>query len=134
MNFVVGTGDHLAVELSKTLKTKRIVKLDMSNRDIGDRGAAALAESFHVNNVLDDLDLSGNAIGDFGAKQIARALRSNPSIKYLDLSRNKIGKKGAFELMEAFEKNSVLKRLHLSDNKYVSMLGIPTNISVDLIK
>ena len=54
----------------------------MSNNNISDAGAVALAKAFRHNSTLNGLDLSGNsAIGKSGTHQLVLALTVNTSIK-----------------------------------------------------
>ena len=53
----------------------------MSNNNISDGGAVALAQALHHNSTLKGLDLSGNdAIGKEGTHQLVQALTVNTSI------------------------------------------------------
>uniref|UniRef100_T1IKV3 Uncharacterized protein n=1 Tax=Strigamia maritima TaxID=126957 RepID=T1IKV3_STRMM len=60
---------------------------------ITDKGAALLAKSIGPN--LLKLNLTGNEIGDEGAASLAQALRLNGTLLSLSLAGNKVGNKGA---------------------------------------
>jgi hypothetical protein len=86
-----------------------------SNKDVGARGAQALAEMLCVNTVLKELYLFGCSIGDEGARHLAVALQRNRMLQELDLCENGITHKGAaFAAVLPF--NQTLKRLSLSFN------------------
>ena len=59
----------------------------MSGNNIGDAGAAAIANAIAVNASLTGLDLDGNEIGDTGAAAIAKALAVNASVTVLRCAR-----------------------------------------------
>ncbi|CAK0846140.1 unnamed protein product, partial [Prorocentrum cordatum] len=119
--------------------------LDVSGGNIGDDGAARVAEVLQQGRKLEEVRLDLNGISDAAIPQLARSLRGCPSLKKLslrgnaicddgaavlaaalaggrctarelDLSQNAIGDKGAAALGEALEGNAALKRLHLADN------------------
>ena len=84
---------------------------------IGDAGAAALAEALKVNKSLTTLDFSQNSIGDAGAAAIAEALNMNKSLTTLYISRNSIGDAGAAAIAEALKVNKSLTTLNVSYNR-----------------
>eukprot|EP01094_Clydonella_sp_ATCC50884_P017021 TRINITY_DN2893_c0_g1_i4.p2 TRINITY_DN2893_c0_g1~~TRINITY_DN2893_c0_g1_i4.p2 ORF type:complete len:131 (-),score=26.59 TRINITY_DN2893_c0_g1_i4:74-418(-) len=75
--------------------------LDLEENNIGDGGAAHVADALRVNTSLKKLYLEGNNIGPEGAAQLADALRGNTSLKRLDLIENNIGPEGAAHLADA---------------------------------
>ena len=69
---------------------------------------------------LTKLHIYGNEIGDTGAASIAQALSFNSSLNFLNLRRNQIGDTGAASIAQAFTFNSTLTELNLDENQ-VSM-------------
>jgi len=61
----------------------RITTLNISANNIGDKGAAALAEMLKSNTTLERLDLSSNVIDYDGISAISAALVDNTSLKAL---------------------------------------------------
>ncbi len=61
-------GDKGAITLSKSKSIKRLKKLMLPNNNIGDEGIIAIANSENFKN-LTDLDIYGNVISDDGVKQ-----------------------------------------------------------------
>ena len=60
-----------------------ISTLNISANNIGDTGAAALAEMLRSNSTLERLDLSSNVIDYDGITAISSALVNNTSLKAL---------------------------------------------------
>src|SRR6185369_13167718 len=77
---------------------KSSIFLKLSDKQISDLDAIALANALEKNNPLTYLDLSFNQIGDTGATALANALEKNNPLIYLGLSRNEIGDMGATAL------------------------------------
>ena len=59
----------------------------LSSNNIGEAGAAAIANAIAVNASVTKLFLGGNQIGDAGAIAIAEALKFNASLKTLGCAR-----------------------------------------------
>jgi Leucine Rich repeat len=60
-----------------------ITTLNISANNIGDKGAAALAEMLRSNTTLERLDLSSNVIDYDGISALSAALADNTSLKAL---------------------------------------------------
>ncbi|XP_068713583.1 NLR family CARD domain-containing protein 4-like [Montipora foliosa] len=111
-------GDSGAAILADVLEANlTVTKLDWSFNGIGDVGAAALAEALKRNSTLTELDLSRNGIGDKGAAALAEAIKTNSSLKVLHFSYNRIGDIGCAALLETMKINSRLTKLDLSRNE-----------------
>jgi len=82
------------------------VSLSTGNQ-IGDEGAATLAEALKHNTSLTTLDLRGNRIGDEGAAMLAEAVQHNTSLTTLNLAGNRIGDEGAATLAKALEEHNI---------------------------
>ena len=110
-------GDVGAASLAEAVKSNAtLTKLDLHNNNIGDVGAASLAEAVKSNVTLTKLDLSANNIGDVGAAGLAEALKSNTTLTKLNLRGNNIGDVGAAGLAEVLKSNTTLTKLDLSAN------------------
>jgi hypothetical protein len=97
-------------------------ELDLFRNNIGESGAAAIAEALKVNSTLQQLDLRWNAIGSSGAAAIAEALKVNSSLQELCLGCNAIGSTGAAAIAEALKVNASLQKLCLRGN-YMGCAG-----------
>jgi Ran GTPase-activating protein (RanGAP) involved in mRNA processing and transport len=88
--------------------------LDLSNNNIGDEGAQAVAAVLRGSPVQ-QLGLGYNKIGAAGAKALADVLRGSP-VQQLDLMDNKIGAAGA-KALAAVLRGSPVQQLGLGYNK-----------------
>jgi hypothetical protein len=87
-----------------------------SNKDIGSRGAQALAETLCMNVALKTLWISCCLVGDKGADPLAVALLQNRTLEELWLGENGITHVGAAAIAAALPFNQTLKRFSLYDN------------------
>ncbi len=79
---------HIGI-LSLALRDNRsILKLDLSNNQIGDVGVAALLESWREDPVLQHLNLQHNLIGPSGAQCLLQTTASFLPLDELNLSHN----------------------------------------------
>lgn len=72
--------------------------LNLSNCNIGEHGAVALAKALTANTSLERLLLRGNHIGVAGAAALAQMMLSNRSLRFLDVSNNNLRARGVVEL------------------------------------
>jgi Ran GTPase-activating protein (RanGAP) involved in mRNA processing and transport len=86
------------------------------NKEIGPRGAQALAEMLCMNMVLKALWLSECNVGDEGAGHLAVALRQNRTLEELLLGYNCTTHVGAAAFAAALPFNQTLKLLDLNNN------------------
>eukprot|EP00039_Didymoeca_costata_P030174 m.28203 g.28203 ORF g.28203 m.28203 type:complete len:291 (+) comp7982_c0_seq1:220-1092(+) len=110
-------GDEGAAKIAQHLKhhpTLRVLYVGYNN--IGDRGCLHMAKLIELSDKIETLDLRGNSIGPDGAKALAAAIAKNKSLKKLYLFNNKIDDKGAAAIQEALESNEGLHTLHMHDN------------------
>src|ERR1700729_2155198 len=82
-----------------------ITNIYLSDNQIGDEGAKAIADALKVNNNITDIDLAYNQIGTEGAKAIADALKVNHTITNVYLFGNQIGDEGAKAIADILEEN-----------------------------
>eukprot|EP00808_Paulinella_micropora_P009145 g74483.t1 len=90
--------------------------LNIGDNNLGDKGAALVAEAIKVNKTLQAVGLSSNNIGDDGAKAIGKALEVNSTLISINLEDNGIGPAGAQHIAKALEVNTTLTSLGLSTN------------------
>ena len=100
----------------EALTKNNLQKLDLSNNQIRNSGAIALAGVLNKNITLQTLYLQDNRIGDKGAIALAKALEVNTTLQTLDLSWNEIGDTGAIALIVAINVKKTLVYLNLSSN------------------
>ena len=111
-------GDKGAALIADALKKNTTLKkLYLGKNKIGDEGAALIADALKKNTTLTALGLYGNQIGDEGASALADALKKNTTLTSLGLYDNQIGDKGAGFLAEALKQNSSLTGLYFGYNK-----------------
>lgn len=65
--------------------------MDLSDNNLGDYGARALADMLKENSTLKKLNLSGNNFTDRSAEHLGPALITNAKLQHLDLSHNTLG-------------------------------------------
>ncbi|KAM4719057.1 leucine-rich repeat-containing protein 34 [Anableps anableps] len=109
--------DDDVLALSKLLLGNRTVTgLDLRYNDVGDGGAAHLAQFLEVmDGPLRSLDLTFNNIQADGAEVLANSLQGNGSLRSLRLSGNKIGRRGGVQLASMLQVNKTLQELELAD-------------------
>ncbi|KAF6265188.1 hypothetical protein COO60DRAFT_1692446 [Scenedesmus sp. NREL 46B-D3] len=117
-----GMGKLGIAQLSEVLPTCALQHLKLHTNNLGDEGAALLAQKLSGNGLLLSLDLGTNGIGDVGAAALAEGLKLNTTLQKLDLSGNAVDVAGAKALAEALAANTTLTSLTLSDN-YISVEG-----------
>ncbi|KAL7750991.1 Vacuolar protein-sorting-associated protein 36 [Sorochytrium milnesiophthora] len=106
--------DDIDIVLTAQEENDFIHLLDVSFNEIGDRGAASIAQWLRKTTIAEELRLSGNSIGAAGAQAISEALHSNKSLKVLDLSGNEIGDEGGLHIAAMLQINTTLKNLVIS--------------------
>lgn len=95
----------------------RVTGIDMSGREIGDKGVKRLAEALSDNTQVRQLWLRACQVKDEGAKALASCLEQNMAIVDLYLSKNAIGDKGVAAIADALGlSNQTLVTLELDDN------------------
>jgi hypothetical protein len=108
-------GDGGAIALADMLKTNTYVQnLILSRNRIGNGGANALAEALMVNNTLTELCLAFNQIGDEGTNALADMLKTNKNLKSFEIS---VGVEGANALALGLKKNTALEALDVYQDK-----------------
>ena len=108
--------DDLAVDLAKFCGSIR--GLDLSNNEIADDGAKALAASFMESRNLEQLNLGGNKIGNLGVTELATSLKVCSGLCLLNLSQNQITDEGIKSLSLALKCCSQLNCLDLSATSF----------------
>lgn len=96
----------------------RVTGIDLSGRQLGDKGVARLAEALADNTQVRQLWLRGCKVGNGGALALASCLEQNMSIVDLFLGNNDIGNEGVNAISDALAlSNSTLVSLEMDDNK-----------------
>lgn len=72
--------NYIGTLKTSTMMGKEIVILNLSSQNLTDNNIIALAEVLKDDNKIWRLDLSDNQIGDIGAKALANALKTNEFI------------------------------------------------------
>lgn len=67
--------------------------MDLSDNNLGDRGAGAVADMLQKNSTLVTISLSGNGFTDEAAERLSRALTVNTKLQHLDLSHNALAER-----------------------------------------
>ena len=93
-----------------------ITRLDLRGNQIGDRGAAALAQLPAALPALTEILLSRNNVGDEGCAALASGLVSNDTLRTLNLNDNSVGDGGCAALGEMLKANTGLTKLLLENN------------------
>lgn len=119
-----GNGDHEVIAICKVLSdNKTLRELNISNAQIGNVGATAMANLLKNNSTLKILALSFNNIGDEGCINIFNALHSNYTLQTLYLDHNKIGAAGAAAIAMLFKNKSTIRELYLHENTIETLGG-----------
>lgn len=67
--------------------------MDLSDNNLGDCGARAVADMLQKNSTLVKISLSGNNFTDEAAEQLTQALTVNTKLQHLDLSHNALAER-----------------------------------------
>lgn len=87
--------------------------MDLSDNNLGDCGARAIADMLQKNRTLAKISLSGNNFTDEAAAQLARALAVNTKLQHLDLSHNALAEHaGITHLGEVRQEQDDVARVH----------------------
>lgn len=86
--------------LFEKLQNKKVVALDLSNSNLGDKEAKYIAEAVKTHHSMTKLVLSNNRIGDKGATLLSQLVGANPRLD-IQLSHNRIGPQGGGAFAEA---------------------------------
>jgi Ran GTPase-activating protein (RanGAP) involved in mRNA processing and transport len=105
-------GNNGVRQLLNGLPKRTLTQLNLSDTQIGDTGASALAAAISENGTLSTLDLAMNDIGEAGARALVVALETNTSLRNLDIRYNKIGN-GAVRIAQALTRNCTLEKIDM---------------------
>jgi hypothetical protein len=88
----------MSARLSETIaslyETDEMRNVDLSDADIDDEGASALADALKVNTSATSVELDYNQLGAEGASALAGALKVNMTLTSIDITSNQIGAEG----------------------------------------
>ena len=125
-------GDAGAAAIAQALVgNETLTQLYLYYNRIGDAGAAAIAQALVGNTTLTQLYLHNNQIGDAGAAAIGEALVGNETLTQLNLANNQIGDAGAAAIGEALVSNKTLTTLNLANNQ-IGDAGVETLTSLKI--
>lgn len=82
--------------------------MDLSDNNLGDRGARAVADMLQENSTLVKISLSGNDFTDEAAEQLSRALAVNTKLQHLDLSHNALAERAGIADLRRLENVAML--------------------------
>ena len=117
-------GDLGAVALADATKIQKTVQMiTLSENYIGAEGAVALSDAIKINRTLTKIQLSQNNIGDAGVVALADAIKINTTVQEIHLSKNYIHDEGAVALADAIKINMTVQEIHLSRN-YIHYAGV----------
>ncbi|XP_064644382.1 leucine-rich repeat-containing protein 74B-like isoform X2 [Lineus longissimus] len=97
-------------------QNRTLVRLNLSSNDLGNDEAHFISTALKVNRDLDELDLSKNSFGDDSCSALGSAIGINEGLRTIDLSWNKIRMKGTAALVKGLLRNDTLRCLKLSGN------------------
>mmetsp|Transcript_18116 Transcript_18116/g.40191 ORF Transcript_18116/g.40191 Transcript_18116/m.40191 type:complete len:256 (+) Transcript_18116:221-988(+) len=111
-------GDKGAAFLADMLRTNAsLIELWLRDNNLTSTSATALAQNLQSNVALQELWLGGNELGDEGATSLAAAIHEGCcALSVLDLSNNGITDVGARTLLEALASNHHITKVDLSGN------------------
>uniref|UniRef100_A0A3Q0SZK8 Leucine rich repeat containing 74B n=1 Tax=Amphilophus citrinellus TaxID=61819 RepID=A0A3Q0SZK8_AMPCI len=93
-----------------------IPEVDLSNNNLEDYGATAIAGMLKENSTLVSLSLSGNHFTDRSAEHLGPALITNTKLQHLNLSYNALGERAGEHLGVALSENTGLRSINLAWN------------------
>ncbi|KJE90736.1 TKL/IRAK protein kinase [Capsaspora owczarzaki ATCC 30864] len=112
----IGDAEAQAIAQALTENTT-VTRLSMYKNQVSDAGALSVAQALELNKTVKELYLSENQIGDAGAQAIAEALKVNTTVTALVLHRNQIGDAGAHAIAAALKENKTVSVLVLYHNQ-----------------
>lgn len=115
-------GDDGAAWLANALKANQSLRfINLWGNNVGYIGTKAFAEALKENNTLIALRLSDANIGDNGAQEFADALRINKKLSILILEYGNIGDIGGRQFADALRINMTLSTLILTGNRGIGV-------------
>ena len=95
---------------------KILQKLDLSNNNLSDDGAATISDCLKTHRTLLELNISQNSITDNGAQEIAKAIKIHSSLQNVNISKNYISSEGLLYFMETVKSNCSLQVVNITHN------------------
>jgi len=108
---------HIEHFLSCLRLAPHLKKLVLCEANIGDSGAAALAEAIRKMPKLRALHLGGNGIGPEGVAVLAAAFPALPNLHTVNLRNNRLGRQGVVEIIKTLPKMQGVKKVCLGSNQ-----------------
>ena len=97
-------------------EVKTLQKLDLSNNNLSDDGAATISDGLKTNRTLLELNISQNSIADKGTQEIAKAIKIHSSLQNVNISKNYISSEGLLFFMETVKNNCSLQVVNITHN------------------
>ena len=97
-------------------EVRTLQKLDLSNNNLSDDGAATISDGLKANRTLLELNISHNGIEDNGAQEIAKAIKINLSLQNVNISKNYISSEGLLYFMKTVKNNCSLQVVNITHN------------------
>ena len=101
-------------------EVRTLQKLDLSNNNLSDDGAAAISDGLKSNNTLQELYMRSNKITSEGAKKVGEAIQVNTTLQKLHIGENTISDDGAAAISDGLKSNNSLQELNMWGNNITS--------------
>ena len=108
--------NYITVIAQALLQVKTLTDLDLSNNNMTDGVADALAVAIETNTSLQRVSLRGNILKTNGMIKIAQSLSWGSNLKMLDIRNNQVTKDAADAIAIAVLSNKNLEELYLDNN------------------
>lgn len=120
-----GLGEDEMKCIAKSLASNTsVLKLDISDNWLGDKGGLIMCNMLKENIYVTDLSLSDNRLGFGCAEQIGEVIKTNITLTHFTLSGNQFDDKSAIFFADALTKCSKLEYLNLSHNRLGEVAGL----------
>ena len=107
---------YITVVAQALIQVKTLTDLDLSNNNMTDEVADALALAIETNTSLQRVNLRGNILKTSGMMKIAQSLSWGSNLRMLDICNNQITKEAADAIAIAVLSNKNLETLYLDNN------------------
>ena len=117
---ILSSNDFYKSDLFKTVKTKKLTKLDIGNNNFTHSGANDIATLLTCNTKLKDINVSGNDFLSEGITTIFHGMTKIFNLKRLNISHNGITNEAADAIANVLSANIKLQELYLNNNNLQS--------------
>lgn len=117
---------HVQALFKALIRNETLIELDLSNCQIGDKGALCVAKILSVHPTLKRLNLTNNYIGGSGATGIGFVLveENSAPLEELDFRLNSLGHDGAMAIMRALVRTNKITRLSFAGCEFEEETGL----------